>query len=369
MFPYIIIIFTSFFFAYLASKSLNNRIIFYFLSFLSIFIPALFAGCRDLDVGFDVMFYAYDIYKDAHFSSTFNGFLERQESIELFYLVINYFAKSIHDNIHFTLGCISFITLLFAYIACYNLRKQASLSVLYAGCLFLLFASSMNLIRQSIAIAVCLYCYSIMKTKGANRYLFIFSIIAICSHTTAIFAVLMIYTYHFMSKLSQQTFLKIYTLFAIGIFGVLFSISYLLIFLTVLIEKDYTIYLDPSSTNAGWSEKVIPYTYILWIIIFILLAYHNKKLIPMQDMHEIKCNLLICTLCMMLGALLTGSMLRLIGYFISINIFETCFIIYNKKMPTNKRTLYKALLFIFYLILFYKTTSSSVEYSSGILNI
>ena len=371
MLIYIIIILIATLFAYAANGSLKNRSLFYICSFFALFIPAFFAGCRDLTVGYDVLFYEYDIYKDAHFSINLNELIERNVTIELFYLIINYIAVSLYDNIHFTLGFISFITLFFAYLACYNLRKSIPLWLLYSGFLFMFYATSMNILRQSVAIAVCFYAYSIMRTKGIGWSFFLIAIIAFISHTTAIFAICMICIFRYMSKLTEQSFSKIFTLFIIIIGIVFYSISQLLLYLTLLLGKDYTIYLDSSATNEVWGTTIIPYTYIILISISII-AYHWAKkgeIITTYNMQEFKSNTAIFILCIILGATLTGSMLRLISYFVTINIYEIGLITVSKKLPIRQRQLFKAILFILFIILFFRTFDSGVKYSSSILSL
>lgn len=371
MLSYIIIILTATLSAYVATGSLKNKTPFYICSFLALFVPAFFAGCRDLSVGYDVLFYEYDIYKDAHFSTNLIDFIERNETIELLFLIINYIAVCLYDNIHFTLGFISFITLTFAYLASYNLRRYITPWLLYSGFLFIYFATSMNIIRQSLAIAVCFYAYSIIKTIGVGWRFFFIAIIAVISHTTAIFAIGVIFIIHYISKLTEKTFSKIFTLFTIIIGIIFYCISQLLVIVTLLIGKDYTIYLDSSTTNEVWGTTIMPYTYIFLTGISIVVFYRSKKkgIITAHDMQEFKCNTAILIMCIILGATLTGSMLRLISYFLIINICELCSITTSTKLSKHQKRITKIILFILFIILFFRTFDSGVKYSSSILSL
>ena len=93
MTTYLLIIGISVLFTYWAERSQKNRFLFLFFSFVALFIPAFFAGCRDLTVGFDVMFYEYDIYKSTHYSNSFLDLLSSDVgNIEPLFLLINYLA-------------------------------------------------------------------------------------------------------------------------------------------------------------------------------------------------------------------------------------------------------------------------------------
>lgn len=357
-------------FAYMAEKVIKNKLIFIFASFMAIFFPAYFAGCRDLDVGFDVLYYGYGIYESAHFSTSFMDLISREPKTELFYLFVNYISVLLHDNIHFTLGFISFVTLLFAYLACYLLRKDTKLWLLYSGFMFITFATSMNILRQSLAVSVSFYAYSIIKKKGLCPHLYLVSLIAMLSHNTAILAIGSIYAFHFMSNLTKQNFSKYFKLFLVIITTFLLGISYIITLLEVIFARDYSVYFT-GETDAEWAQTVFPLTFFLTAGIFIIvyLRAYKKHLIQAKDIQEFKCIVTIFICCLLLGALFTGSMLRLASYYIIYIIYGFCIIICSKKLSIKQRATYKFLIHILYLIIYIKTLGPNVLYSSSILGL
>lgn len=369
MIIYLFIILIAASLAYIATGTTRHKFVFCAFSFMALFIPSCLAGCRDLTVGYDVLFYGYDIYRNAHFSSSFAELVEREGTTELFYLLINYIAVQLCDNVHFVLGFISFVTLLFLYLACYNMRRKIPIWLLYASFMLVFFVSSMNLLRQSLAVTVCFYAYSILKKRGMDYLFFGASVIAVTSHNTAFFAITMLLVYHFMSNRTDSEFSIFFRVFIIAVIVIWGSMSQILFVLSALLEKNYIIYLDSTAINAGWATTIVPFTYILGISIFIILCRWGKKkgIIPIRDMYESKCNIAVFILCIIGGAVFTGSMLRLSYYFFMLIICETCCIINHPKITFGQKVLYRVMFFLYCIILFYRT--KGIEYSSSILHI
>ena len=368
---YVIVSIVSTLLTYMANKVIRNKLLFILISFFVLFIPAYIAGCRDLTVGFDVMYYGYGIYESAHTCSSFLELIKSEPKAEIFYLFVNYLAVSLYDDINFTLGFISFCTLLFAYLACYKLRNNISMWILYAGFMIVFFANSMNYLRQSLAMSVCFYAYSIMRTNGISWKFVLTIILAILSHNTAIVAVSSILIYFFMSKQPKKKFSKYFYIFILGISIFLYGINYIVSIIAPILNKDFSTYLDSSNSDAAWAETIFPVTYIITVVLFIISYYwgYKKHFISLKDLHEFKCNTVVFALCLIMGFTMTGTMLRLTSYFLIFMFCEFCLIISNRQIPIGKRNVYKFLIILLYFVLFLKSTGPNVIYSSSILSI
>ena len=373
MATYLLIIVISVLFTYWAECSRKNRSLFLFFSFWALFIPAFFAGCRDLTVGFDVMFYEYDIYKSAHYSNSFFDLLSSDVgSIEPLFLLINYLTVLIIDDIHFVLGVISFVTLYFAYCACFKMNKVAPSWLLFTCFLLLNYASSMNIIRQSLAISICLYAYSLMKTSALNSRFYIAAFLAVLVHRTALLPIGLLIIYFYLSNMDEKKFSSIFLLYIIGMAILFATTSYILPFLSNLFNKDFEIYLDGSMSDKSWAQSFVSTAYVSYLTIFIIVCYwgYKKKIIFATDIHEYKCNAASIALCILLAASFTGSMLRLIAYFIAISVIELASILLNKKIKTYKRNIFVCCIIVLFLILFMKEGYyDGLDYSSKILGI
>lgn len=150
-----------------------------------------------------------------------------------------------------------------------------------------------------------------------------------------------------------------------------YSVNYVLSYLTVFTQKDYTIYGDVSATGAGWATLIIPYTYIIFVLLLwgLCLWKRKKKLLPLFEWNEYKCTILVCFLIFAMGATFTGSMLRLAAYFLVLCSFYVIRVSYISTSRNPQHMLTNVLLLIMFVIMFFRTTSAGVEYSSKILNI
>lgn len=188
---YLIIIFISSIFAYLAQCCRKKSLLFILYSFGALLIPSFFSGCRDLEVGFDVLYYEYGIFQDAVYASSFKELFFFNPLIEPVFLLINYVVSFFTDDVHVALGVITFITLLFAYLAMVRLMKEVPLWLFFFTFLLYYYATSLNLMRQSIAVSVTFICicyyenfwimYKISFDFFVGFFLPLFSIYFICS--------------------------------------------------------------------------------------------------------------------------------------------------------------------------------------------
>ena len=229
----------------------------------------------------------------------------------------------------------------------------------------------MNIMRQSLATAICFYAYSISRIKGISLKFIIIAILAINSHNTAIFAIGMIVLFHYMSKLAEKTFDKLFIYFIIAITSVLYSMAEILILLTLFFKKDYTIYFDASVRNEVWAETHVSTVYVILIGLFIIASYwsYKKGIMNAYDVHELKCNTIVFISCIILGAMFTGSMLRLISYFSIITICEICFIVSQSNFFIRPKVFVKTMVIILFIVVFIKTFYPGLEYSSSILSL
>ena len=368
---YLLIIFISVLFVYLAEVSYKNRGLFFIFSAMALLIISVFAGCRDLTVGYDVLFYEYEIYQSAHLSKSFVDLLNSDATTEPVFLAINYIGVLVYDDIHFVLGLISFITSLFAYLACVKLKRYAPLWLLFTGYLLINYASSMNIMRQNVAVSIFFYAYTVLKDYGLGWRFYLMAVLALLSHNTAIFPVLILFFFHHIPRLSYKAY-KFFILCMVFFMAVTYYyIDYVLLYLTAFTQKDYTIYGDVSATDSTWATFIIPYTYIIFVLLLAGVCVWKRKngQFPLFEWNEYKCTILVCFLIFAMGATFTGSMLRLVAYFITLCAFYIVRVLYLSYSRNSHHFLYNVLLLMLFVVMFFRTTSSSVDYSSIILNI
>ena len=367
---YLWVIFFSVLFAYIAGKCRNRKELFFIFSTCSLLILSIFAGCRDLTVGFDVMFYEYSIFQSACYSSSFFELLNSDVStIEPFFLLINYVAVQVFDNIHFVLGVISFITMLFAYMACWRYRKHVPFWLLYSIYLLLTYDSSLNIMRQYMAVSIILYAYTIMKDKGINWQFLFFSVLAVMTHFSAIFPAVIFYAYNFIPAMNKKKYnLFIFTAVIVSA-TLLPMMDMILAYSSQFIGKDYSFYLDKSASNAEWAESTVSGSRIGLIVLFLLICMYGlkKKALSETDWREYLCTILISIFCFWMGATFMASTLRLFNYFQMLSCFNLCYSSLSIPSTRNGRNITIFLLICLFTIL--STRFMYNEYTSKILSI
>lgn len=367
---YLWVIFFSVLFAYIAGKCRNWKGLFFIFSTCSLLILSIFAGCRDLTVGFDVMFYEYSIFQSACYSSSFFELLNSDVSdIEPFFLFVNYTAVQVIDNIHFVLGVISFVTMLFGYMACWQYRKYVPFWLLYTIYLLLCYSTSLNIMRQYMALSIIIYSYTILKTEGLNWKFLFFCVLAVLTHYSAIFPLCVFIFYNFIPKMGKRKYNALMSLVIILAILLFPFLDMLLIKYSLLTGKDYSFYLDPSLSDADWAESTISGSKIALIILFLLLSIYGKikKLLADLDWREYQYTIIISASCFVMASMFMGSVLRLFNYFLVLCSFNLCNValsLFSSKYKRNKVILALLSLFIFLAFRFVY-----VEYSSSIFSL
>lgn len=373
MFYYFNIFLISGVLAYIAEMFLQhkNKMFFIAFSLLSVFNCAYFAGVRDLTVGYDVMFYETSIFQDACATLSFLKLLKWDPTIEPFFLFLNYISALISDDIHFCLGVISFVTVGFAYMACLRLsqRYKFPLWILFVAYILYYYATSMNLLRQSVCVSICFYLYSCLKDKGWNLYSLMIALLAMLSHNTSVLPIVAYICFTFVPHLSRKKFKRFYCILFFSLIMVLYLYSKILSTLTVLTGKAYDIYADMDSAgDAGWARLHIPYSIILFIVLFALLIWIFRKNAFVKSYNrEYICTITFISLTIFMGGFMMGNLSRLNMYFVCLISFYLCQILYGiKRYPKILINVFMIALFTF---LYVRTFYDGIEYTSVILNI
>ncbi len=190
----------------------------YFFAFLSIIILTLFATFRAYSVGTDINVYGLKIFNSALSFSNFQNFFSTVQNEHLYY-VINYIISHIFGDFRFYL----FFYHLFISIIVYKIAYKSEENLINYILVFLLlvFNSTFNILRQSIAIFIILYSYHFLKEKNYLKYI-IAVLIAQLFHSSAI----MCLSFILIVFVSKSKYKYLYTiLFALGMVFAMSSID------------------------------------------------------------------------------------------------------------------------------------------------
>lgn len=182
---------------------------------LSLLIPALLAGLRDVTIGVDRLVYADSLFYDVVKSSDFSHMESRWEGwIETGYIWLNFFVSRLSSRIEFFYFVHAFIINTCVLISLKNMRMGKYVGLTYGIYLFLFFQPSFNSVRQSLAASLILLSLSFFLSKKNLLSLFFF-LLAFFMHHSAILAVSFLGIYFFSRRKES---LKEYIFIDLGVF-------------------------------------------------------------------------------------------------------------------------------------------------------
>lgn len=287
MFVYFIVFILDIILLFIAQESFkkNNKYVGILFSFLSIFVLSLLAGLRTIDIGDDTKAYIRMVYNVASQQNGYSNIIKLlvfNSNFEFLYVTINYLVCYLHLSVNSLYFILEFIPLTFIYKACYDNRDENGNYVFYFVCFMLLFFNkSLNMCRQTIAIAILIYAYKYALDKKLIKYCF-FGIIAMGFHISAIVFIPIYFLTQMISN-SQKDFkrIMILLLLLVVIFRYQNIINILVLDLKLLDPK----YLFYSSNSLGINN--IPILEFIFVIIIgllsVILYYNNKKTISKRD--------------------------------------------------------------------------------------
>ncbi len=197
---------------YIAEKvEKRSSILFWALSFVSIFILSFIAGCRDNTIGTDIHVYGEWIFKNARTSEGFFTNWDPNYGKEVGYYTINRIAAIFSDKIGFSLFLQMFIELSAVFYAFYLHRDKVSIWLSMLIFMLYYYNLTLNMMRQGVATPFyAISCYYLWKGNDKKSYLF--AIIAFLLHKSSIVA----YGFSFLlikgvneKKPSRSTFVTI----------------------------------------------------------------------------------------------------------------------------------------------------------------
>lgn len=144
-------------FAFGSERCHGKGFFFYFFSICSVLSVSVLNGIRDYSIGTDIKVYGKQIFEDAVYARSFADFIEQCNRIgmtEYGYAIFNYLISIFTNNLHVFLFIVGIIVNGAFFYCCLRLRNVANLNFMWSAYLFLFYATTLNLLRQSIALAL-----------------------------------------------------------------------------------------------------------------------------------------------------------------------------------------------------------------------
>lgn len=157
-------------FTYKANNS-KNKLYFKVYSILAVLIPTIFAGMRALNVGTDIMVYAYQTFEKSSAYTSLNSFLN-VNSIEGGYAALAFICSHLCGNVHVFLAFTAMLQIIPIYICAVKLRNEYNMIWPMMIYLMIFYIVGFNVMRQSIAASWMLLAFLLLEEKRYVKMIF-----------------------------------------------------------------------------------------------------------------------------------------------------------------------------------------------------
>lgn len=328
----------------------NKKISAYLCFAVGLLVTAILAGLRDYSIGTDVMGYGNAWFRNAVSSTNIYDYVNwgTSSQIGVLYTALNYVVSIFTNNAHWFYFVLALLINCLIFVGAYSCKDEIDISLAMLAFDFLFYNSTLNLLRQSLAIAIIISGFGFVRKKQFIRYL-ICVILAFLAHSTAFVGIAVYFLYHsYKMKYSKLIRLGI----GAGLLGAaLFYQSILDIIIRMgFLGNRYSSYL--SDYESGGRLIRIFLFCLPWIIYFFALY---KKTYRNDGYAQFWILILTCSSMMTLIMFSNSAALR-IAYF-----FDYFFIImipwiaekHKVKEKQHKNINLTAILIIIYLLIYW----------------
>lgn len=201
---YLVCFFISSFLVYLSQRS-QKRLLRICILFFAVLCPCILAGWRDSSIGTDVEVYGNPWFLNALSSTSFTQYLKwgTSSSIGSVYLVINWIAASITNDVHFFYFLLALVEILLIINVAFKNKTIVSPWLVVLSYYLLFYNLSLNLLRQGLALCFCANIFHNLRSD--NKFSIAFWLILACgSHDTAFVCIFFILVWYLLkTKLSR----------------------------------------------------------------------------------------------------------------------------------------------------------------------
>lgn len=147
------------------------------LGIIAILLPCILAGLRDYSVGTDTSGYGRVVFDIARSSDSLSNFFRSQSlyvvNVEPLYKLLIYSISRVTDSVFWEFFIIELIVYYFVYMGLLNEcpKRFFGLAVFCFNMLF--FPFTLNLMRQSIAMAIIFWGFKYVKRKEIKKYIMV----------------------------------------------------------------------------------------------------------------------------------------------------------------------------------------------------
>lgn len=356
---YFIVFVISIIFANAAESMLKRKetVLFVAFSFIPIMFLSLLAGFRDASIGIDTSYYpvtAWELTDGGHLSKEW---FSLSFYIEPLYILLAYLSHLIYNDFNFFLWITHLIIIICFYIAFIRMRHLAPMWFMMFLFCFLYYNTSINISRQSLAVAFSILGYSFLERKNLRIFLICIAI-GFLFHKSCLFALLLIPIMYMSRKINKYIIVSIVIAF--------FAYSILIVrFSSIGGFEKVSLYQAGGAMSSTFSISEFIVRVVFLLIIYFTLNKHNR------DFRKNILTLFVCELILNLFQMRSEFMGR-IGYYLFVLYMIYLPYVLNKCSNEKKSLLTYCITFlsVFYwwYVFIHKEAGETYPYTSKILN-
>lgn len=348
---YIATFLSSMLFGYWATRinPKTNRGLVFLCSLISILIPSILAGLRDVSIGTDVSGYIESEFNIAIAIDSFKEYFSLIWKKEKGYLLLVFVIAKYFGDIHWLLFFMSFITMTCIYVGAWKFRKDVSLSMILLLYFCFFYNDSYNMVRQSMSMSIVFMAIPYLFEKKYVKYL-VFILIASLFHSTAVIGIahFLIYWFLYTKKMTfgkNEKNLRSWILIAV-LAGVCVLLPYICSSLVGigLLDAKYLYYFKNESVSNNLFQTII---YLLQIFMTVVYSCDIRQ--NMKESEFFKTNLFFTFITLQLtNVMYYGNRISL--YFGIVNVVLIAFFL---EISNSKRSKFFTVIIITFIALTY----------------
>lgn len=274
MLIYLVCFFLSFVVLLISQKFSKNKKLSFIIQVMSLVVLSILAGVRDISIGTDVETYVNPVFRICcKYRCSLLGMYGY--NIEKGYIVLNYLVSLFTNKLYILMFVIQFFILFFSLLAIRKLYKE-NYPFVYLLFILLFYNMSLNIIRQFMAIGLCLYALSFLF-ENKNKSFFFLIFIASLFHSSSVLFIIVFILYKLLQKNPKN--LRLIIMLPIILLVIYFSINlffpnilnYIISHISIL--SKYKFYLTHYVHN---SLKFYTIAIIIDVVFIMLYILFNK---------------------------------------------------------------------------------------------
>lgn len=360
---YIAVFLMSCFLIWLSEKS-PSRNVGKLLAFIAILLPCILAGMRADAIGTDVKVYVEPMYNAAKQSTNFSSYMSQRwyviwrymyvDKFEIGFTTLVYLIEKLGGSLGTVLFFIHVLIVAPVYLGLKKMNKPYPVCLGMLVFYLLFYNTSLNMMRQWIAMSILFYGLSYLITNEKKKY-FITIVVACLFHTSALIGVGIYFLYIYSQM--QREYIKIANFrlsdslapVKVFVYGciVLLSLNVIAVLLRTFGLARYVGYIQGSG-----SIYLMPNQIVLRLPIIILFIIRWKKMLAEDELTPFYGSMMVLDLLASQLISINVYAFRIASFFSEYNMLSYLALVYagNRKYRTNR---YVALLYVLAYMVYY----------------